>query len=373
MPQSPLRLALLLISLVFACFAIPQSAKAVLPPPDGGYPNFTTAEGTKALQSLTSGGANTAVGWSSLFSNSTGNFNTAVGAGALDLNTGDNNTATGAAALLFNTSGTQNTANGTAALESNDTGGANTANGAFALFTNTGGQFNTAVGYETLFNNTTGTGNIALGASAGAGITIGSGNIDIGNPGGAESSVIRIGLNQTKTFIAGINGVPVTGTAVVIDVSGELGVAPSSKRFKEQIKPMDNESETILALKPVTFHYKKEVDAKSTAQFGLVAEEVEKINSDLVVCDKNGRPYTVRYDAVNAMLLNEFLKEHRTVQEQQAIVTELKSTVAQQQKDFQATAARQQKQIDGLTVGLQKVSAQLELSKAAPQTVKNID
>ena len=249
--------------------------------------------------------------------------------------------------------GTLNTAVGTDALVFNDTGGENTANGAFALFSNNAGSFNTAIGYQALFNNTTGTGNIALGASAGGQITIGSDNIDIGNPGGAESSTIRIGLNQTKTFIAGINGVPVTGTAVVVDGSGQLGVAPSSKRFKEQIKLMDNESETILALKPVTFHYKKQIDPKSTAQFGLVAEEVERVNPDLVVRDKEGKPYSVRYDQVNAMLLNEFLKEHRKVQE------------------LEANAAQQQKQIEALTAGLQKVSARVEMSRPPHMVVNN--
>ncbi|HTL78355.1 MAG TPA: tail fiber domain-containing protein [Candidatus Babeliales bacterium] len=360
-----------LITFAVLCVGVLPNADALTPQPDGGYANFTTAEGTKALQSLTSGVANTAVGWGSLFSDSIGNFNTAVGAGALDLDTGDNNTATGAAALLFNTVGTQNTANGTAALEFNDTGGGNTANGAFALFSNTGGQFNTAVGYEALFNNTSGTGNIALGASAGGGITIGSDNIDIGNPGAAESNVIRIGFNQTKTFIAGVNSVPVTGTAVTIDGSGQLGVAPSSRRFKEQIKSMDTESETILALKPVTFHYKKEIDPKSTAQFGLVAEEVEKINPDLVVCDKEGRPYSVRYDQVNAMLLNEFLKEHRKNEEQEVTIASQEKEMMRQRKGFESKLAQQQQQIEKLTAGLQNVSAQLEAIKPAPQMVNN--
>ena len=355
-PDMKTRIPLVLITFALVCFALVQNTRAVLPAPDGCYPAFTTAEGCNALFGLGAGQGNTGIGWYSLFLVGGGNFNTGVGAGTLVLNTADSNTAVGAAAMLLNTIGTLNTAVGTDALVFNDTGGENTANGAFALSSNNAGSFNTAIGYEALFNNTTGTGNIALGASAGGQITIGSGNIDIGNPGGAESSTIRIGLNQTKTFIAGINGVPVTGTAVVVDGSGQLGVAPSSKRFKEQIKPMDNESETILALKPVTFHYKKQIDPKSTAQFGLVAEEVERVNPDLVVRDDNGKIYTVRYDAVNAMLLNEFLKEHQTVQE-------LKKQVAE------------------LTAGLQKMSAQLARgesvrlagfsSKAAPQTVLN--
>jgi hypothetical protein len=130
-------------------------------------------------------------------------------------------------------------------------------------------------------------------------------------------------------------------------------VAPSSKRFKDAIKPMDKASEAILALKPVTFHYKHEIDPEGIRQFGLVAEQVEKVNPDLVVRDANGEVYSVRYDAVNAMLLNEFLKEHHQVQDLKAIV------------------AQQQKQIGSLTAGLQKVSAQLEASKPAPQIVNN--
>jgi hypothetical protein len=147
-----------------------------------------------------------------------------------------------------------------------------------------------------------------------------------------------------------------------VNASDQLGVAVSSARFKNQIKPMDKASEAILALKPVTFRYKKELDPEDIPQFGLVAEEVEKVNPDLVARDRDGKAYTVRYEAVNAMLLNEFLKEHRTVQE-------LKSTVAQQEKDFQSRLAEQQKQIETLTAGLQKVSAQVEMRGPAPQTV----
>ena len=161
------------------------------------------------------------------------------------------------------------------------------------------------------------------------------------------------------------------GTAVFINASGKLGTVTSSRRFKEQIKPMERASEALYSLKPVTFHYKKEIDATGTSQFGLVAEEVEKVNRDLVVRDKQGKPYSVRYDQVNAMLLNEFLKEHKKVEEQQATIAELKSAVAQQQKGFESKLAQQEEQIERLTAGLQKVSAQLEMSKAAPQTVLN--
>jgi hypothetical protein len=374
----------LFIALALLCpAAAGPKAQAVVPPPDGGYPNFTTAEGTKALFSLTTGAANTAVGWFSLYSNTEGSFNTATGAGALLFNTADQNTAFGAAALLFNTTGINNTAVGAAALLNNSgftvdapnggPGSANTAIGARALFGNTTGFGNTANGAEALSNNTTGVGNtvtgafalninttgnsnIALGFSAGANIT-GDDNIDIGSTGGlSESGTIRIGQSgsQTSTFIAGIRGVT-TGVAdavnVVIDSNGQLGTISSSRRFKKEVKPMDQASEAILSLKPVTFHYKS--DSPGTPQFGLIAEEVAEVNPDLVVRDENGEIYTVRYDAVNAMLLNEFLKEHRKNEQQEA------------------TIARLQKQIETLTAGLQKISAQIELSRPAPQTALN--
>jgi len=171
-----------------------------------------------------------------------------------------------------------------------------------------------------------------------------------------ESNTIRIGDEsvQTATYIAGISGRTASGgAAVFVNSNGKLGTSTSSARFKEEIKPMGEASEAILALKPVTFRYKPEIDPKGIPQFGLVAEEVEKVNPDLVARDKEGKPYSVRYDQVNAMLLNEFLKEHRKNEEQQA------------------TIARQQKQIEALAAGLQKVSAQLEVIRPAPQTALN--
>jgi hypothetical protein len=239
--------------------------------------------------------------------------------------------------------------------------------GVFALGANTSGGENTATGVSALFHNTTGSSNIALGLLAGLNLTTGSNNIDIGNGGSAgESNNIRIGTvgTQNATFIAGISGVAVTGAAVVVSSSGQLGVAPSSVRFKDKIEPMDKASEAILALKPVTFHYKKELDPEGIPQFGLVAEQVEKVNPDLVARDAGGKVYTVRYEAVNAMLLNEFLKEHQKVEK-------LECTVAMQEKDFKATVAQQQKQIEALTATVQKVSDQVALSKPAPQLVAN--
>jgi hypothetical protein len=387
--------------------ALPK-ARAVVPPPDGGYPNFNTAEGTKALFSLTAGSANTAVGWFSLGSLNTGSFNTATGAGALLFNTADNNTASGAAALLFNTTGSDNTAVGAAALInnndgnfntavgsdalfSNTTGGANTAYGRQALKNNSEGSFNTAighqalvsnsgdgntaVGYEALRDNTTGQNNIALGYFAGVALTTGDSNIDIARFGVAgESNTIRIGDEsvQTATYIAGISGRTASGgVAVFVNSNGKLGTSTSSARFKEEIKPMGEASEAILALKPVSFRYKKELDPGGIPQFGLVAEEVEKVNPDLVARDKEGKPYTVRYDQVNAMLLNEFLKEHREVQE-------LEATVSQQRKDFEATITELKKEMESVVARskeqdakIQNVGAQVEMNKAATQTVAN--
>jgi hypothetical protein len=335
-----------------------------------------TANGVGALQNNTIGGDNTATGSQALFKNTTGSFNTANGVSALQSNTsGNNNTANGIDALFSNTIGNDNTANGSSALGLNTSGSFNTANGNFALQSNTTASNNTAYGFSALTNNTTGKGNIALGSNAGINLTTGSNNIDIGNAGVAgEAAKIRIGKQGTQngTFIAGIFGVTETGSAVVVNSTGKLGVTTSSARFKEAIKPMDKASEAILALKPVTFRYKHELDPNGIPQFGLVAEQVEKVNPDLVARDADGKVYTVRYDAVNAMLLNEFLKEHRKVEEQQATIAELKSSADSLRAistKQDAIIAQQQKQIEALTAGLQKVSDQLEASKLAPQLV----
>jgi uncharacterized coiled-coil protein SlyX len=386
--RSPSRLALLLIPVLLACFALPPTVRALLPPPapDGGYPNANTAEGTAALYSLTTGSDNTANGYFALDSNTTGNNNTADGAGALDCNTtGNLNTANGNSALEFNTTGSNNTANGFEALKNNTTANNNTAVGFHGALHNTTGANNTAIGHNALANNTIGSSNIALGKGAGVFLTTGSNNIDIGSAGVAgESNTIRIGSAQVRTFIKGISGAVVSGAAVVVNAGGQLGVTASSERFKEKIKPMDKGSEVILALKPVTFRYKKEIDPERLPQFGLVAEEVEKVNPNLVVRDKEGKPYSVRYEQVNAMLLNEFLKEHkafleeqRKVAQQEATISQLKSTVAQQQRDSRTTVAQQQTAMDAVIarleaqdLNIQKVSAQLEASKPARQLVK---
>jgi hypothetical protein len=351
---------LILIALLLACLPLSPGARAVVPAPDGGYPGQNTAEGQSALLHLAGGGTyNTALGWASLAFNVTGDFNTAVGAATLLNNTADENTATGAGAVLNNSTGSNNTANGAYALIDNTVGAGNTATGNAALFFNTAGDGNTANGYDALLN-TTGSTNTAVGFRALMNNTTGNNNIAVGFAGGnvtTASNVICIGAIgnnvDNSCYIGQIFSSTVSESAVFVNSNGRLGTMTSSKRIKQNIKPMDNVSEALYSLKPVSFRYKKEFDAAGMSQFGLVAEDVEKINSDLVVRDKDGKAYSVRYDQVNAMLLNEFLKEHNTVQDQGANIAELK------------------KEIAALTAGLQKVSAQLEASKPAPQVVKN--
>jgi hypothetical protein len=264
--------------------------------------------------------------------------------------------AVGASALSANTDASFNTAVGANALITNTVGQENTAIGATALSSNTSGLDNAAVGLGALHNNTTGSNNVALGLSAGFFQTTGSNNIYIGGEQSGvagENNTIHIadstnhGVAATACYIAGIFGqTSADGVAVFINSDHKLGTATSSKRFKKDIRPMDSASKELFALKPVSFRYKGHIDAAGRTQFGLVAEDVEKVNSDLVVRDREGKPYSVRYDQVNAMLLNEFLKEHRKVEQMQ-------------------------KQIEALTAGLQKVSAQLELNNSAGQTVMN--
>jgi len=346
-----------------------------------GYEN--TAVGTQALFSNTEGAANTATGYQALVSNTTGGANTANGRLALFSNsTGDGNTASGAGALYSNTIGLGNSAFGLNALGSNTSGDYNTATGDQALISSTTGVNNTAIGYSALFNNRSGVENTAIGARAldsatgsynvalagGANLTTGDFNIYIGNDGETdESGTIRIGsfCCQGRAFMSGISGVTVSGGATVyIKSDGQLGTSTSSARFKQDIRDMDKASETLLSLRPVTFHYKPELDSEGLAQFGLIAEEVEQVNPDLVVGDEDGKAYSVRYDQVNAMLLNEFLKEHRKMEK-------LEATLAQQHDAFQSKLAEQEKQIAALTSGLQKVSARIVASKPEPAIAAN--
>lgn len=424
-----------LILVALGCFALLPKAHAVVPPPDGGYPNLTTAEGTNALKNLATGAGNTAVGWHSLFSDTSGGFNTALGAGTLLFNNADANTAVGTAALLLNTTGEHNTAIGTSALLNNTIGYSNTAMGSAALSSNTEGRYNTAIGETALLDNTTGQlntaiaagalnrnttgvnntavgyaallgnttgdtntavgsfalssndsgignsamgvnalaintagsfntaiGDIALSQNAGtlntavgwrAGInnTGGSVNIYLGNEGGGpnESNRMRLGRMGDAptlfTYIAGIFGTNVSGAAVYIDSEGQLGTVNSSRRFKHDIKPMDKASEAILSLNPVTFQYNS--DTKASPQFGLIAEEVAEVNPNLVVRDNNGDLLTVRYDQVNAMLLNEFLKEHRRVEKLEAAIDAITTRLEEQETE------------------LRKVRVQIQMNKPA--------
>ena len=330
--RTPWRLALLLIPIVFACFALSPMAQAA---------DENTHFGNGALRSTSTGIDNTAIGWTAMFNNTSGFANTANGSTALFSNrTGADNTATGSQALFSNTTGVQNTATGVIALAHNirgrdntadgwgalvDNGGdGNTATGDKALFSNTIGNNNTANGFEALFNNHTGERNTAIGFHALENNNSGSSNVALGA--GAGSGVITAddvicigrsvaGANVNNTcFIGNIRGVTTQNAnalPVVIDGAGQLGTMSSSKRFKKEIKPMENASDSLLRLQPVTFHYKS--DGTNRPEFGLIAEDVAKVNPDLVVRDDSGEIYTVRYDAVNAMLLNEFLKARRQI------------------------------------------------------------
>jgi HAMP domain-containing protein len=367
----------LFVAFTLICFALSPAAHAVVPAPDGGYPGFNTAEGQNALFSLTTGTGNTGLGWSSLFLTTDGSFNTGVGVGALVLNNGSSNTAVGAVALLLNTTGSNNTAVGTGTLVNNTTD-RNTAVGANALNADNSGTDNCAVGFEALTSDTTGGANTAVGRGAldqnvtgnfntaigkdAGGLATGSGNVYIGH------LIAGVAGENDHTYIRNINTTSVSGggtdTVTVNVTTGLLGHATSSRRYKEAIKPMDNSSQALFALKPVTFRYKKEIDPSQSLEYGLVAEEVAQVDPSLAILDKNGQIDSVRYNAINAMLLNEFLKEHSKVEK---LTKDFRATVAQQQKEIQALAATVKEQAQQI----QKVSAQLEASKPAPQVVKN--
>ena len=343
------RSALILTALAFGTLVLVQRSQAVNPPPDRGYPGGNTAEGQGALLNLTIGTFNTAVGLFSLRSNTQNMFNTAIGAGALFANTSNDNTATGAAALLTNTTGTDNTANGSLALLNNTTGTENAAFGAKALLSSTTGGGNTAVGFNALPNNTTGITNTAVGFNAGFGITTADNVIVIG------TNVAGVNLDHS-CFIGEIFGATSSsGTAVFINSDGRLGTTTSSQRFKEAIEPMAQASGTLFALKPLRFRYKKEIDPTRTSQFGLVAEDVEKVDPALVVRDKEGKAPSVRYDQVNAMLLNEFLKEHCKVEEQSREILEQRATITELKKGIATVVAELKEQASQI----QKVTAQL--------------
>ena len=303
--------------------------------------------------SLTNGSANTAVGWYSLFSDTEGSFNTATGAGALLFKTNDNNTAFGAAALLFNTTGVNNTAVGTAALL-NSGGAIDTPKGG-------PGSNNTAVGYGAL-TNSTGSGNTALGYSAGSNVTTANNVVAIGSFGQDVDNSCFIGNIYS-------NIQPTVGTdpdLVTINSNGRLGRANiSSRRYKHHIEPMHKASEAIYALKPVSFRYHKQYDQTQTIAFGLIAEEVAEVNPDLVGRNPEGQPESVRYEQINAMLLNEFLKEHGRGEEQDCKIREQETTIAELRSEMKALAAR----INEQASQLQKVSARLQINNAPAQAI----
>jgi hypothetical protein len=374
------------------CFGLCQQMQSATdtPDPGGTLTLSNTADGVNALLSKPTGLYNSAFGFDAVLSVSDASFDTGIGAGTLLLDTAGTNTAVGAGALLTNSTGSDNNAFGTFALFNSTTGffnnavghealfnnldgGQNNAVGDLAMFSNTSGSGNTAVGDDALFSNVDGSSNVAVGDEAGNGITTGSSNTCIGAGAGIGivdgSDIIAIGTPAAgifanfgpTCFIGGINeptGDPGSTVAVLIDSNNNLGTSASTRRVKHDIKPMDKASEVILALKPVSFKYN--YDVKNTPCFGLVAEDVAEVDRDLVVLDKEGRPKTVRYEQVNAMLLNEFLKEHKKVEEQQASISQLKGEMQTMVAQLKEQAAQ-----------IQKVSAQLEVNKPAPQVVAN--
>ena len=359
-----------------------------------------TADGFRALFSNT-GDQNTAAGFQALYFNTTGDSNTAVGHDALYNNTiGTGNTATGYLALFNNTTGSGNVAVGFRALSSNTTQGVDTSDGTSvamgyqaleknvaednnavghqALQNNTTGLFNNAFGWHALISNLTGDSNTAIGDFAGASIT-GNGNVCIGAGIGGVA-----GENNTTRIRNIGNTAQSSGVFLTVEFVGgtKLGYVVSSRRYKEDIKSMEKASESLFALTPVTFRYKKDMDPSGTQQYGLIAEDVAKVNPDLVVNDQEGKPATLRFLNIQAMMLNEFLKEHKKVQELESTAAKQETTIAQQQDDIKdlgqlkATVAKQQATITALTASLQeqaariqKVSAQLEISRSAPKVV----
>jgi hypothetical protein len=342
------------ILLAVGFLALSPIAQTACPSPNQGCAGGNTADGQSALFSLTTGTYNTGVGLYSLLSLAEGNFNTALGAGTLLANTSSENTAVGAAALLNSTSSAFSTAVGAFALVNATTGGP------FGI------QANTAIGDRTLFNCTTGFFNTAIGYGAGDDLVDGHGNVYIGQGIGAGAAD-----ENDHTYIRNIKDTTVSGgnsDLVTLDLTtGLLGHLSSSRRYKEDIKPMDKASEALYELKPVTYRYKKEIDRTQSCAFGFIAEEVAEVNPDLVARNAKGQPENVHYEMVNAMLLNEFLKEHKKVEEQQASIAELKSTAAQQQKGMEVLTAQLKEQ----GAQIQKVSAQFEVNKPATKVVTN--
>ena len=358
------------------CFGLCQQVQSATdtPDPGGSLPTTNTADGENALHSLTTGFYNSAFGFDAVLSITDQSFDTGVGAGALLVDTAGQNTAVGAGALLVNSTGSDNNAFGTFALFNSTTGFFNNAHGRNALFSNvdasennafgdlsmenvTSGSSNTAIGDDSLRNLVDGSFNVAVGDEAGTGLGASVNNcIAIGAPGAGPFAVL-----DNTCFIGSIFGEPVsdpgTQTAVFVDQFNVVGIFNSSRKYKHDIQPMDKTSETLYSLKPVTFKFNS--DWKATTQYGLIAEEVAEVDPQLV-SRKDGEIVTVHYEQINSMLLNEFLKEHKKVQS-------LEATVAQQAKGMEVLTAQLREQ----AAQIQKVSAQLEVNKPAPQVVTN--
>jgi len=364
---------------VLVCFGFSPQTRAACGSPDPGCPPGNLAEGYLALGSLTTGAYNTGIGAYSLLSLTDNAFCTAVGAGTLLSNTGGSNSAFGAGALLNNVGGGDNNALGVFALLHNvsgffnnavgrdsllnSDGSQNNSMGDDAMFNNTTGSFNTAIGDDALDNNVDGNSNVAIGDEAGTGLGPSVNNcIAIGVPGAGPFATF-----DNTCFIGSIFGEAVSDpgsqTAVFVDQFNVVGVFNSSRRYKHNIQPMDKASETLFKLKPVTFKFNS--DWKSTTQYGLIAEEVEEVDPGLVTHGTDGETVSVHYEQINSMLLNEFLKEHKKVEAQQATIAELKSTVAQQQNGLDVLTAQLKEQAEQI----QKVSARLEVSKPAAKVV----
>jgi hypothetical protein len=351
--------------------------------------NMNTAVGNNAMFHNLHGDNNMALGQGALATNTDGNNNVAMGAQALNRNTASNNVGVGFQALLNNTVGTANNALGFSALITNvgavGTGDQNNAFGTNALASNAQGRQNSSFGDNAL-QFATGSRNTAVGNEAGTAVTTGSFNVYLGDNAGSnfnhanESNTIRIGsdtgfggIDPTRCFIHGIFGVvpPAGSHFVLVAPSGQFSdFSASSRRFKKDIAPIDKISEGVLALKPVTFHYKN--DNTNEPEFGLVAEDVVEVNPDWITRDREGEIFGVRYEVIPILLLNEFLKEHKKVEEQQskidtqqASIAELKATVAQQAKGMEVLTAQLKEQ----AAQIQRVSAQVEMSKTAPRTV----
>jgi hypothetical protein len=330
--------------------------------------DFNTAFGSYALVNNTTGGDNTAIGPAALNANSSGFSNTAVGSNALLTNTqGRENTATGKFALFANRLGHENTATGVSALQDNDSGsdntafgwhallangsggangGANTAIGAGALANNsnaTGG--NTAIGYAALLSST-GSNNIAIGIGAGDNQGAGSHNIYIGNAGvNGESNTIRIGdvsFQDGGTIITGISGLSsIGGSPVYVNGGGRLGTSTSSsRRFKQDIRDIAEESDGLMRLRPVAFRYKPEFDPTGVIQYGLIAEEVAEVYPDLITSGRDGQPEGVRYHLITPLLLNEVQKQYRTLEAQEKTIDQQKVTIDAQQAEIEGLKAR---------------------------------